>query len=232
MLSEKPVLQLLSAMSVMQAFQREVIPAWEVAGRSVAVNWMPTALIVERFTSGETCDIAIVTREAMEQLVQAGKIIKGSVRDLVSSQIGFAVAPGIPQPDLSSVNSFMNSLLSYSRIAFSERGASGILFVGLMERLGISDDIKSRTVPVYAGLCAEKIISGEADIAVQQVSELLTVPGITLAGALPEEYGCNLSFSVGICCATMHQEAGEQFIQFLLNDSARDSYRRSGLTPV
>ena len=111
----------------------------------------------------------------------------GTRTDVALSFVGIAVKAGAPKPDISSLATFKAALLAARSVAYSKIGASGLFFAGLIERLGIAAEVNAKAVIVPSGFTAERLTSGEADLAVQQISELMVVPGIEVVGLLPAE---------------------------------------------
>lgn len=166
---------------------REAAPALDAAlGGRVQVDLAPTRTLEARIRAGERADAAILTAEAIAAL-SAENILDGmTARPLAHSRIGLAVKAGAPNPDISTVDALRRLLLDVPTLCYSRAGASGIFFAGLIERLGIAAEVNAKAIVIPQGFTAEKLVSGEAAIAFQQISELMEVPGIEIVGALPE----------------------------------------------
>jgi len=145
----------------------------------------PTQTLMGRITDGERGDVAILTDVAVEELVAAGTLDGASRVDLARSHVGVAVRQGAPRPDISTPEAFVAALLGARSVALSRAGASGLYMAGLLNRLGIADVVYRKAVVIPAGFTGELVASGEADLAIQQVSELMVVPGVDLLGRLP-----------------------------------------------
>src|SRR5690606_26765813 len=158
------------------------MPEWESSNQvKVEASYDPTALMLERIGRGERADVAFLTTAGIDTLIGQGVMLAGSRVDLARSLVGLAVKAGAPKPDPSTVESTAQALLA-ARIVYSRKGQSGIFFAGLLERLGIAGQVSARAIIVESGITAKAVIKGEADIAVQQVSELMLVSGIDIAG--------------------------------------------------
>jgi len=105
------------------------------------------------------------------------------------------VARGAPRPDLSTADTFRQVLPDARSAALSHGGASGSYFAGLIEQLGIAETIRAKATVIPAGFTAEKLVSGEADLAIQQVSELMVVDGIDIVGPFPAEVQATMRFA-------------------------------------
>ena len=166
---------------------REAAPALEAAlGAAVTVELAPTRTLEARIRAGERADAAVLTAEAIAALSAEGVLDGMTARPLAHSRVGLAVKAGAPHPDISSVEALRSLLLAVPSLCYSRAGASGIFFAGLIERLGIADAVNAKAIVIPQGFTAEKLLTGEAAIAFQQVSELMEVPGIEVVGPLPE----------------------------------------------
>ena len=140
-------------------------------GLTYAATYRSTNMALQLIGDGMTADMAIVTREALERLVRDGIIVPGSTADLAQSGVGIAVPAGAAQPDIGNVAALRQTLLDARSIAFSRLGASGIHFADVIAQLGIADEVrrKAKIADSYVGELAAR---GEAELAVQQISEL------------------------------------------------------------
>jgi molybdate transport system substrate-binding protein len=148
-----------------------------VGGASIVADFAPTLALLERLRSGEAADVVILTREGLDEVAREGRVAAESCVDLARSFVGIAVKAGAAHPDISTEAALRAALLGTRAVAYSRLGASGILFAKLIERLGIASDINARAVIIPQGFTAERLVSGEADLAVQQISELKQVGG-------------------------------------------------------
>lgn len=166
---------------------REATPALEAAlGARLEVELAPTKALEARIRAGERADAAVLTAEAVAALSAEGVLDGMSARPLAHSRVGLAVRAGAPHPDISTVAALRQLLLDVPTLCYSRAGASGIFFAGLIERLGVAAEVNAKAIVIPQGFTAEKLVSGEAAIAFQQISELMEVPGIEIVGALPE----------------------------------------------
>ncbi|WP_043358476.1 substrate-binding domain-containing protein [Belnapia sp. F-4-1] len=193
--------RLFSTLAVMGLLQ-EMLPGLEAEiGQPIAADFAPTAALLRRIEAGEAADLAILTAEAVEALMTEGRLLPGSRRDLCISLIGMAVRAGAPRPDIATPEACRATLLSARSIAYSRAGASGIFFAGLIKRLGIAEAVNAKATVIPQGLTAELAALGEAEIAIQQVSELMAVPDIEIVGPLPEALNTRAVFSAALFTA-------------------------------
>jgi molybdate transport system substrate-binding protein len=166
---------------------RDAAPAIEAAlGAALQVELAPTRALEARIAAGERADAAVLTSEAIATLSARGVLDGSTVRALAHSRVGLAVKAGAPHPDIASVDALRRLLLAVPSLCYSRAGASGIFFADLIERLGIAAEVNAKAIVIPQGFTAEALVSGEATIAFQQISELMEVPGIDVVGALPE----------------------------------------------
>jgi molybdate transport system substrate-binding protein len=166
---------------------REAAPAIEAAlGARLEVELAPTRALEGRIRGGERADAAVLTAEAIATLSAESVLDGTTARALAHSRVGIAVKAGAPHPDISDVAALRRLLLEVPSLCYSRAGASGIFFAALIERLGIAAEVNAKAIVIPQGFTAEKLVTGEAAIAFQQVSELMEVPGIEVVGALPD----------------------------------------------
>jgi molybdate transport system substrate-binding protein len=213
-----------STLAVMGAMH-EIAENYEAA--TIEADFAPTVALLERLRGGETADIAILTAQGIDDLIAQGIVRPGTRTDMAQSFVGIAVRAGAPKPDISSVDAFKATLLAARAVAYSRIGASGIAFAALLDRLGIAASVNTLVVP--SGFTAERLVTGEADLAVQQISELMMVPGIEVVGPLPPEIQTVATFSAGLL--TQSTEAAA-LLRVLASPAIAPILRRTGLEPA
>ncbi len=201
-------------------------------GIKLECDFNPTTVMLERIRNGERADVTFLTSDGIDLLTDIGKLAAGSRVDLARSKVGLAVIAGGHKPDISTVDRFKAALLATPSIVYSKTGASGIFFAGLIQRLGLADAVNRKAIIVDAGFTAEPVARGEAELAFQQMSELMAVPGVELVGAIPAELQPNVIFSGGVFKETREAGNARALLAFLSGAKAADVYRRRGLDPV
>jgi molybdate transport system substrate-binding protein len=198
----------------------------------VEVSIDPTALVLERVKSGERGDLAILTEAGINDLCTAGILVPNSRIELCVSEIGVAVPRGANKPDISSTDAVRNTLLAARSIAYSKAGASGIFFAGLIQRLGIADVVNAKATVIPAGFTAALLVDGRADLAIQQISELMAVDGIDIVGPLPNDINERLRFPGAVFTGSAYSEQANAFLKFLARPEMAERYRLAGLIPI
>jgi len=224
-------IRVLSTLAVMGAM-RELATQYETeTGIAIDADFAPTVALLNRLRANEPADIAILTAQGIDDLTREGLIRPGSRTDIALSYVGLAVKAGAPRPDIGSVEALTATLLAARAVAYSKIGASGIFFAGLLDRLGIADAVNARAVIVPSGFTAERLVSGQADLAVQQISELMVVPGIEVVGPLPPEVQTVATFSAGLLAASRQSGNARALLRFLASEAIAPVLRRAGLEP-
>jgi molybdate transport system substrate-binding protein len=225
-------LQLFATNAVRSVLDELAPPFEHEGGHKVSIRYNTTAQTLDLIKGGATGDMVIATAAGIDEMTKLGKVISGSRVDLASSKIGVAVRAGAPKPDIRSVDAFKRALLDAKAVAYTASGLSGIYFAALIERLGVAEQVKAKARIKPGGLIAAVVVAGEADLAVQMVSELLSVPGAELVGPLPEEINQVTIVSAGILTGARQSEAAKSLIRYLTTPSAARVIRGKGLEPV
>jgi molybdate transport system substrate-binding protein len=200
-------------------------------GARIDADFAPTLALLARLRAGETADVVILTREGLDEVAREGRLAAQSCVDLARSFVGVAVKAGAPHPDIATEASLRAALLAARAVAYSRLGASGILFAQLIERLGIAADINARAVIIPQGFTAERLVSGEADLAIQQISELKQIDGIEVVGPIPHELQTPAVFSAGRMTASQKTAEADRLLRFLASSGVAPALRDSGLEP-
>ena len=202
-----------------------------LTGLSFAATYKSTNASLNLIAQGATADMTIITREAIDRLVRDGVIVAGSTADLAQSGVGIAVRAGAPKPDIGTVAALKRTLLETKSIAFSRLGASGIHFAHVIERLGIAEEVR-RKAHISDAYVGELTARGEAEMAVQQISELMPVAGIDIVGPLPDEVQKISVFAGGVFRTAKNPEGAETLISYLADPRLAPLLIRKGLEPV
>jgi len=223
--------RLLSTLALQGALIRLAGQFEAATGIRIDAEFAPTVGLLPRLRGGEAADLVILTREGLDELADEGRLATGSCTDLARSYVGVAVKAGAAHPDIAAPAALRATLLAARSVAYSRIGASGIFFAQLIERLGIAAEINARAVIVPAGFTAERLISGEADLAIQQISELKQVGGIEVVGPIPLELQTPGLFSAGIMADAKRGSEAERLLRFLSSPEVAPVLRETGLEP-
>lgn len=224
-------IRMLSTLGLMGAM-RSLSSAFATAtGIHVDADFAPTLALLKRMRAGEAADLVILTREGLDEMIGEGRVIADTAADLARSYVGLAVRKGAPHPDIASEAALRKTLLAARSVAYSRLGASGVYFAELIVRMGIAAEINAKATIVEQGFTAERLISGEADLAVQQISELKQVDGIAVIGPVPYDLQTPAVFSAGRTVDAKQAEAAEALLRYLASPEVMPVLRQSGLEP-
>jgi molybdate transport system substrate-binding protein len=220
-----------------QAVMEDVRLKFERAtGHKLAMTFGTVGAVIKRIQGGEAFDVVIVTQSGIEGLVKDGKVAAGNASVVAFSRSGVAVRRGAPKPDISSAEALKRSLLSARSITYSDpaTGAvSGIHFAKVLDRLGIANEMKPKTIfHPKPGFAALLVANGQADIVVQPFQELIPVDGIEIVGPLPSDLQQTVVISVGITAAAKEREASKALVDFLRARETTAVIKAKGLDPA
>ena len=216
---------------------RQLLPEFEkstgisVTTGSGASQGKGPQTIAGQLERGASFDIVIMSREGLSELMAAGRIVPGSDVDLATAAIGVAVRAGAPKPEIGTVEGFKRALLGAKLIAVPQSTSGIYLLKEVFPKLGVADRIKVK-VTERGSQAAGMVASGEADMAVQPVSELLSVPGIQYVGRIADELQLIQMFSAAIVQGSKQPEAAKRLIQFLASERAAAAITKNGMEPA
>src|SRR5262249_19642454 len=154
-----------------------------------------------------------LTRSAVDALVVSGAIDAATRTDIARSGIGVAVRSGARKPDIGTVAAFRQTFLDAKSVAYTTVGGSGLHFIKVGERLGMADAVRGQARTQSGGAVGELVARGEAELAVQQISELLPVEGVDLVGPFPPDLQLVTLFTVGMSGRSQHPDAAKALIK-------------------
>ena len=228
-------LKVYSTIGVQGAVEQLVSQFEKASGHKLAITWGTAAMLVKRIEGGEAADVVILTRAGIDALAKEGKVMPGSEVTLASSGIAVAVKAGAPKPDISTPEAFKQALLNAKSISYSDPtagGASGVYFAKLLERMGIADQMKAKTkYPPPGGNSASLLMTGEAELAIQQKPEVMYVAGAEVVGPLPGDLNNVTVFAAGIEAESKNANAAKELINMLHSPDAAAVFRAKGLDP-
>ena len=229
-------IRVLSAVGL-KAIMEDLGPKFEhETGNKLTIAFATLGDAVKRIRGGETADVVIILRQGFDTLAKDGKASADSVTVLASTGIGVAVRKGAPIPDISSPEAFKRTLLAAKSITYSNPasgGASGIHFAKVLERLGITNEMKPKTVfpakPDEAGLL---VADGVAEIGVTALQVLVPIRGIDIVGPLPGDLQDTAVLVAVIMPGVRDAEAARALIAFLRTPDAAAVIKAKGMEPA
>ena len=230
--------KVLSTIAFQRVFENALPDLDRDSGQTAKPEFGTAMALANRVQQGEAADVYIGPRQNVDALVKAGKVRADSVIDLARSPIGMAVRKGAPKPDISSAAALKRALLASRGVTFPDPAAgspSGQHFLRVAAQLGVADELKAKTrrPPDGTAFGPSMLISGEADLALQQTSELLMRESdIDLLGPLPPEFQLITIMSAGVPVTSREPAAARAFIRALQAPAAGPVLKRWGLEPI
>lgn len=220
------------------AAYRALAPGFErQTGHQLKAEWGPSMgetpqAIPNRLSRGENIDVVIMVGESLNDLIKQGKVLDADHQLLARSRIGMAVKAGAAKPNIATLDGLKKTLLAARSIAYSDSASGVFLSTVLFPRLGIAEQIKDKCRMIPAEPVGQVVARGEAEIGLQQVSELLPVSGIDFAGVLPDDAQQITPFSAGIVAGSKETAAAKILIDYLASPAAAPLIRQTGLDPA
>jgi molybdate transport system substrate-binding protein len=213
-----------------------LVPDFEKqTGHKVTVDNGTAGQLKKRIEYGEAFDVAVITPAVVDELAGKGKIAAGSRINLASVGVGVVVKEGAPKPDVSTVEAFKKALLAAKSVAYidpASGGSSGIYIDKLLERLGIADQIRAKAKLKKGGHVADLIVSGEAELGLHQISEIVPVKGASLVGPLPKEIQNTTTYAAGLSSAAKDNNAAQALIKAFSGPAAAAVLKSKGMEPA
>jgi molybdate transport system substrate-binding protein len=213
-----------------------LVPAYEKqTGNNVIIDNDTAGGLKTKIEGGEAFDVAIITPAVLKELTASGKVAAGSTANVANVGVGVVVKEGAAKPDISTVDAFKRALLAAKSVAYidpASGGSSGIYIDKLLERLGIADQIRPKAKLKKGGHVADLIVSGEAELGLHQISEIVPVKGAVLVGPLPKEIQNTTTYAAGLSASTQNKAAAQALLQVFSGAEAAAVLKSKGLEPA
>jgi molybdate transport system substrate-binding protein len=213
----------------------ELAPKFEAGGHHLSIVYGTIASLKKKIDDGETADVLILSRPVLNDLQVQRKIAKDSIADIGTSYVAVGVRAGAPLPDISTPDKLKAALLATKSISYADPakgGASGIHIAKVIDRLGITDQMKPKTILVPNAQAGELVARGEAEMGVAQASEIAAVPGAQVVGPLPGEFNSKITFSAGLGSTSENPAAAQSLIKLLTGPSGTAVLKSKGMDPA
>jgi molybdate transport system substrate-binding protein len=203
------------------------------SGHKVHAIFGPVGGMQAKLKGGEKADVIVLSAAAMDALDKDGALVAGSRAELGRATAGVAVRSGAPQPDISTPDAFKQALLAARTIAYTNPaagGTAGIYMTGLLERLGLTDEVKKRAVLQSSGSAvADAVANGAAEIGISFTSELMPNKAVKVVGPIPQSIGLVVTYTAGISTKSAQAEPARALITYMTTPAARDHFKEAGL---
>jgi molybdate transport system substrate-binding protein len=228
-------IRVFSSIGVKAALE-ELAPKFEKAtGDKLTITFGTAAILVKKVQAGESADALVLTKQGLEALAKEGKVAPGSDASFASSGMALVVKQGAPKPDISTPEAYKQALLKAKSIAYSSPasgGASGVFFAKSLDKMGIADVVKDKThFPPPSGNSANLVVSGEAELAIQQEPEVMEVSGVDIVGPPPGDLNNITTYTAGVPANSKEQNGAKALIKFLQTPEAAMVFKARGLKP-
>jgi molybdate transport system substrate-binding protein len=221
--------------TAMKAAVDDMLPPFERAtGHKVRVVYGPSGGLARRFNAGEPADLIVIGSEVLDELIRQGKVLPGRT-DIARTGIGIAVKKGAPRPDVSTPEALKRALLAAKSVGHTAPAGGGVTashLLKMFDKLGIAAEVAAKTRLAAGGpdgRVSVLVSSGEAEIGMQLVSELMSNPDVEVIGMLPAELQMIVVTSAGITANTKQPDAAKALIGHLATPAAAAVYKTKGL---
>lgn len=211
----------------------ELVDAFQQrSGQTVRIESVGGVDAARRVQAGEAFDVIFLASDAIDKLIASGQVLPGSRVDLVRSGVAVAVRAGASKPDISTEDAVRHAVLDSRSLSYST-GPSGVALAKLFERWGIAEQIHDRIITPPPGVPVGSLVArGEVELGLQQLSELMSLEGITVLGPLPPAIQIITTFSAGIGACSQQVDAVRAMLDDMNTPEAASIKRRHGMEPA
>ena len=203
----------------------------KATGNKVNLRFGVNPEVKQKIESGETFDVVVGNPPIIDALIK-DKLVIGPRSDIGGSGLAVAVKSGALKPDIGTVDAFKKTLLATKAVAYPGKGASGIYFVSLLDRMGIKDQMQSKLKPMAAEDTVEVVARGEAEMVVVVATRITGVAGVDVVGPIPAELQTKIGFAAGLSAGAKEPDAAKALMGFLTAPSAASTLRANGVEPA
>ena len=202
-------------------------------GHKVHAIFGPVGGMQAKLKGGEKADVIVLSTAALDELEKAGSLVAGSRVELGRAVAGIGVGAGAPQPDISTPDALKKTLMAARTIAYTNPaagGTAGIYMTGLLERLGLTEEVKKKALLEASGSAvAAAVANGTAEIGISFTSELLPNKGVKVVGTMPESIGLVVSYVAAVAKESTQTDAARALITYMARPASRDHFKEAGL---
>ena len=210
----------------------DVGPQFERAtGHRLVVVTDVAAVMKRRIEAGEPFDLAVLVNFQTDDLITKGKLVADTRSDLMKAGIGVAIRRGAKIPDISTVETFKQTLLDAKSITYLKEGASTIYLDRLFARMGVADALRAKTIKPETESVSEAVAAGAVELGIIVIPNILSVPGAQLVGPIPEDIQSYIVFTAAVAANSPNQQAARDLISFLRSPAAISAIKAKGMSP-
>lgn len=201
-------------------------------GRPLSVEFSTASSLKSRIESGEAFDVAILTPALIDALARQRRIDSGSRVNLARAGVGVGAREGAPKADVSTLDALKATLLDAKSVTFTADGQSRMTIDSAFARLGIADAMRAKTILKGPGEAPAAVASGEAELVLTLISEIVPVRGLRLLGPFPAEVQGYVAFTAARSSRATDVRAAEALLRYLSGSAVAIALRTHGLEPV
>ena len=215
----------------LKAVMEDLVPQFERATRhKVVVQYGVSAALKQQIERGEPFDLAVLTPQLMDDLIKQGKIAAATRTSIARTGMAIAIRTGGRRPDISTSDALKRTLVDAKSIAYAKEGAAGVYFAALIQRLGIAEGLKSKSKLTATGeAVSQAVVSGEAELGILPVSEILPVRGAELLGTFPADVQGYAVMVGGVGANAKQGSAAKDLIKFVTAPAALSVIKKKGM---
>ncbi len=201
-------------------------------GNEVELSFGTVGALQQRLDAGETADVVISGKPAIDALDKADRLASRSRADIATVRIGVAVRAGAPAPDISTPEAFRQALVDARAVAFSDAavgGSAGIYLARMFTELGLAEAIKEKGMPQQnGGEVARRVAEGKAEIGMTLIAEIVPISGVRVIGSLPKPLGSDTTYCAGVMATSNARGAALDFIATLKRPDRHTVWKDAG----
>jgi molybdate transport system substrate-binding protein len=202
------------------------------SGHRLHVRFGLASALQQQIEAGTRFDLALLTRAGIAALSDSGRVRQAGQADIARSRIGVGIRAGAPRPDISTEQAFTQALLGADSVTWAENGASGQYVAGLLKRLNLTGQLMSKVRLASSGPdVGARLVSGDAQLGILLVNELMAVPGVDVVGPLPAALQKETVFTAAVSASALSPDAAQSLIEFLKSPQAQAVFRTKGQEP-
>lgn len=225
-------IHIISSMATKQLLADLVRQYQRSSSQAVRVESIGGLDATRRVQAGEAFDAVALAADAIDRLIDAGHIVPGSRVDLARSGVCVAVRAGAARPDIDSEDALKHAVLAARSVGYST-GPSGVHMARLLERWGIAETMRARTVQAPPGVLVGSLMAqGKIELGFQQQSELMNLPGIEVLGPLPPGAQIITTFSAAVAATSQQPDAVRAMLVFMNSPATVPAKRANGMQPA
>ncbi|HEY7388206.1 MAG TPA: substrate-binding domain-containing protein [Bryobacteraceae bacterium] len=199
-------------------------------GHPLMIEYGSTTDLVKKIGAGESFDLTLLTTEAIDKLIQSGKLAASTRADIARCGVGVGIRAGAPKPDISTPEAMKATLLKAKYVSYAADGASRKFVEQMEQTFGIADQMEPKTMLTHGSVEADaNVAAGKADIVLTLGSEILPAPGVQLVGPLPAAVQHYVNFAAAVNGMAKNAEAAKAMIKFLKSPAAAPVYQAKGM---